>query len=47
MPFSSTLKNEENVLYRTVDKDAKFGYKSSTEEDYEEALKIVRDGNIK
>ena len=32
------------VEYLTVDKDAKFGYKSSTEEDYEEALKIVRDG---
>ena len=40
--------NYNGILkYRTVDKDAKFGYKSSTEEDYEEALKIVRDGNIK
>ena len=32
------------IWYETVDKDAKFGYKTSTSEDYETALKIVREG---
>ena len=31
------------VKYRTEDKDNKFGYKSTTEESYETALKIVKE----